>query len=116
MFLATLKPNTILIGHRVSSDLEAMGVSHGPIVDLSVVFAVEARQQHRYHPLWYIAEMILADFEPRDERNHPHDALEDAHIALRLAIHESLQSEPTPAFPPRQGNPCELLVRHIPQE
>lgn len=86
---------------------------HGPLVDVALLFGVEGRKQHQYHPLRHIAASVLkADVD----HDAPHDPLESARFAMRLARREAKQSVPTPHFPLRAGDPCELLVRNVPSE
>jgi hypothetical protein len=112
-FLGLLQPRTLLVGHRLANDLEAMKLFHGSLVDVSLLFPVETRKQHQYHPLRFLAERVLS--EEVDE-NRPYDSLECAQMILRLASHEAKQTVPTPPFPPKSGNPGELALRHIPLE
>lgn len=111
--LEIIQPKTLLIGHRLNSDLEALHLWHGPVIDVSLLFGVEGRKQHQYHSLRYIAEVILGE---EVEEDAPHDPLEAARQALKLAQHEAKQAEQTRPFPPKPGNSCELAVRHIPIE
>jgi len=111
--LELLEPETLLVGYRLGTELEALKLYHGTLVDVSLLFGVETRKQHQFHPLRYLAEHVLG--EVVDEKS-PHDALEDAQLLLRLAKHEAKQSVPTPPFPPKPGNACELAIRHLPLE
>ena len=114
-FLEVLGPRTILVGHRLSADLEALQIFHGPLVDVALLFAVDTRKKYQYHPLRYIGErVLLMATKPEELELQPQDAVETARLAMRLALHESTQSVPTPAFPPREGSGRELLIRHIP--
>lgn len=113
--LELLRPRTILVGHRLSSDLEALQLFHGPLVDVALLFAVDTRKKYQYHPLRYIGEQVLLiATKPEEVEFQPQDAVDSARLAMRLALHESTQSVPTPAFPPREGSGRELVVRHIP--
>jgi len=109
--LALLTPETLLIGYRLTSDLEALQLWHGALVDVSLLFSVDSRKQHQYHPLRYIAKRVLG--EEIDERS-PLDAVESACLALRLARHEAALPAPSPAFGPSEDSGLELHVRHIP--
>jgi len=111
--LELLQPETLLIGYRVGTELEALKSFHQAVIDVSLLFGVETRKQFQYHPLRYLAEHILG---VEVEENSPHDALENAQLILKLTQHESKRSEPTPPFPPKPGNDCELAVRHLPLE
>jgi len=111
--LNLLTPETLLVGHRLTSELEALKLWHGTIIDVSLLFGVETRKQFQYHPLRYLAEHVMGIAV---EENSPHDALENAQLILKLAQHEAKKSEPTAPFPPKAGNPCELAVRHLPLE
>eukprot|EP00913_Durusdinium_trenchii_P035856 g33553.t1 len=113
--LQILRPRSILVGHRLSADLEALQLFHGPLVDVSLLFAVDTRKKFQYHPLRHIGErVLLIAAKPEELELLPLEAVEAARLAMRLAVHESVQSVPTPAFPPREGSGRELLVRHIP--
>lgn len=112
--VALLRSDTLLVGYRLYSDFEALRLWHGPLIDTALLFGVDSRKQHQYHPLRCIAERVLGD--PEYDESRPHDTLESARLAMRLAQHEAKQSVPTPAFTLKEGNGCELLVRHIPRE
>ena len=43
--LDLLKPRTILVGHRLANDLEALRLYHGPLVDTALLFAVDSRKK-----------------------------------------------------------------------
>eukprot|EP00931_Biecheleriopsis_adriatica_P117738 TRINITY_DN93224_c0_g1_i1.p1 TRINITY_DN93224_c0_g1~~TRINITY_DN93224_c0_g1_i1.p1 ORF type:complete len:756 (-),score=149.56 TRINITY_DN93224_c0_g1_i1:97-2331(-) len=113
--LGLLRPRTILVGHRVCTDLEALRLWHGPLVDVALLFPVDSRKRFQYHPLQYIGErVLLIAAPPEGAEPQPHDAVEVARLAMRLASHESAQPAPTAPFPPRDGSGRELVVRHIP--
>eukprot|EP00930_Biecheleria_cincta_P003984 TRINITY_DN104890_c0_g1_i1.p1 TRINITY_DN104890_c0_g1~~TRINITY_DN104890_c0_g1_i1.p1 ORF type:complete len:751 (-),score=162.65 TRINITY_DN104890_c0_g1_i1:32-2284(-) len=114
--LKLLRPRTILIGHRLAVDLEALKLWHGPVVDLALVFPVDSRKRFQYHPLRYLAERVLLMATASEEtaEPEPQDALEAARLAMRLARHEAAEKTPTPSFPPREGSDRKLVVRHIP--
>merc|ERR1719287_120125 len=99
----------------MNSDLEALKLWHGSIIDISLVFGVESRKQHQYHPLRNLAEKFLLE-EPDDGR--PHDALEVARQCMALARREAMQTAATQPFPlmPKASAERELQVRHIPRE
>eukprot|EP00929_Paragymnodinium_shiwhaense_P059642 TRINITY_DN29862_c0_g1_i1.p1 TRINITY_DN29862_c0_g1~~TRINITY_DN29862_c0_g1_i1.p1 ORF type:complete len:772 (+),score=175.11 TRINITY_DN29862_c0_g1_i1:162-2477(+) len=109
--LEVLRQDTLLIGYKLNSDLEALQLWHGPLIDTSLLFTVESRKQFQYHPLRYIAAHVLKLDVCQDG---PFDALENARLCLRLAQYEAKQQTPTPAFPPATGDPTQLLVKHIP--
>merc|ERR1712072_737594 len=93
--------------------MESLKLWHGTLIDVSLLFGVETRKQHQYRPLRYLAEHLIG---VQVEENSPHDALADAQLILRLVQHEVKRSVPTPPFPPKGGNDCELAVRHVPLE
>jgi len=109
--LSLMTPETLLLGYRLTSDLEALQLWHGPLVDASLLFCVDSRKQHQYHPLRYIAKKVL--YEDMDERA-PHDAVESARLVMRLVRHEAALPTPTPAFEPSGDSGLEFMVRHIP--
>jgi RNA exonuclease 4 len=111
--LELLQPQTLLVGYRLATEIESLKLWHGTVVDVSLLFGVETRKQHQFHPLRYLAENVLG---AHVEEHSPHDALEDAQLVLRLAQHEVKLSAPTAPFPPKPGNDCELAVRHVPLE
>eukprot|EP00928_Gymnodinium_smaydae_P074541 TRINITY_DN57579_c0_g1_i1.p1 TRINITY_DN57579_c0_g1~~TRINITY_DN57579_c0_g1_i1.p1 ORF type:complete len:536 (-),score=65.33 TRINITY_DN57579_c0_g1_i1:171-1694(-) len=111
-FLELLRPDTLVVGYRISGDLEAMHIWHGPLVDVSLLFGVDSRKQHQYHTLRYAAAHLLGANTRDDDVQ---DALENARFTLQLAQFEAGQPVPTPAFPPREPDPRELVVRHIPR-
>jgi len=108
--LGLIGPQTLLLGYRLSSALEALGLSHSQLVDVSLLFGVESRR-HQFHSVHYLAERVLGTGSGDKKAA---DALEVAQMVARLAQHEANQMTPTPPFPPRRGCGEELLVRHIP--
>eukprot|EP00439_Symbiodinium_sp_Y106_P063343 s1718_g9.t2 len=113
--LELLRPRTILVGHRLSQDLEALQLWHGPLLDISLLFPVDTRKKYQYHPLPYIGErVLLIAAPPEDSDLGPQDAIEMARLAMRLAVHEAAQPAPTNPFEPRQSSGREMVVRHIP--
>jgi len=107
-----LREDTLVIGYKLCSDLEALQLWHGPIIDTSLLFTVDSRKAFQYHPLRHIAAHVLALDVCQDG---PFDALENARLCLRLAQHEAKQQNPTPAFPLPAGDPTQLIVKHIPR-
>merc|ERR1712046_394609 len=93
--LDLLHPQTLLIGWRLNNDLEVLQLWHGPIVDVSLLYGVDSRKQHQYHPLRHIAAQVL---RVEVDLDGPQDALESAQLAMRLARHEAKQPTPTPPF------------------
>mmetsp|Transcript_4932 Transcript_4932/g.8644 ORF Transcript_4932/g.8644 Transcript_4932/m.8644 type:complete len:716 (+) Transcript_4932:116-2263(+) len=110
--MSLLRPQSLLVGYRINTDLQALKMWHGPMVDVSLLFAVESTKKNQYHPLRYLGEHVL--FEPEGDPKRPHDALENARLIMRLALHEVGQPEVAAAFPPKAGPFDELVVRHIP--
>lgn len=113
MLLRFLRPETLLVGYRLTSDLEAAKLWHRPLIDVALLFEVESAKKHAYHPLRWIVEKLLREVIDDDK---PHDALETARLIMRLAQYEANKAIATPAFAPRPERGCELLVRHIPHE
>ncbi|OLP98153.1 RNA exonuclease 3 [Symbiodinium microadriaticum] len=112
--LELLRPRTILVGHRLSQDLEALQLWHGPLLDISLLFPVDTRKKYQYHPLPYIGErVLLIAAPPEDSDLGPQDAI-DEEEKERLAVHEAAQPAPTNPFEPRQSSGREMVVRHIP--
>ncbi|CAJ1331807.1 unnamed protein product [Effrenium voratum] len=113
--LERLRPRTILVGHCLSADLEALKLWHGPLVDVALLFPVDTRKKYQYHPLRYIGErVLLIAATPEEADRQPLDAVEAARLSMRLAMHEAAQSVPAQPFPPREGSGRELVIRHIP--
>lgn len=46
--LAILRPEMLLVGHRLNGDLAALNLWHGPLVDVSLLFGVETRKKFQY--------------------------------------------------------------------
>lgn len=111
--LAVLRPCTLLVGYKITGDLESLKLWHRPVIDLSLLFKVESRKQHQYHPLRWLLSHLLRE-EVDDDR--PHDALDNAEYMMRLANFESEKQTATPSFPPRPETGFDLVVRHIPRE
>lgn len=112
--MAVLRPDSLLVGYRMASEMEALDFWHPALIDVALLYGVETRKRQSYHPLRHLAEQILrVDFGPGDEE--PFDALDRARLIMRLAHHEASQPEATQPFPPREPGGCELLVRHIPR-
>lgn len=112
--MALLSPDTLLAGYRVVHELQALGVWHGALIDVALLYGVESRKSQQYHSLRFMAEQVLReDLGPGDD--DPNDAVERARLTMRLVHHEARHQVPTPPFPPREPGGCEFLVRHIPR-
>lgn len=117
--LALLRPLTLVVGYRLSSDLEALRLWHGPLIDVSLLFGVEGRKQHQYHSLRNLARHLLGEEEsagPPVSADLLEESLMRARTSLRLAQYEAARHPvPTPAFAPLLSTGQELQVRHLPR-
>lgn len=108
-----LRPDTLLAGYKVVSELQALGMWHWALIDVALLFGAEAAQSPHCHSLRYLAEQLLReDMGPGEDE--PGDALGRARLTMRLVQHEANQPTPTPPFAPRAPSGCEFVVRHIP--
>lgn len=120
-FLEVLRPETLVIGHRLRDDLESLQVYHAALVDVALLIGVRSRTEGLYHSLDYLADQLLdkEQLPVVDFKQLPLDAADRARVALRLAQRESLQQKPTlPLEPKKVVAPAddELKVMHIPNE
>ncbi|KAL7610698.1 small RNA degrading nuclease 1 [Lactuca sativa] len=79
-----LSRGTILIGHSLNNDLQALKIDHTRVIDTSLVFKYWSGSNFRRPSLNDLCKAILG-YELRKE-GEPHDCLEDARAAMKLVI------------------------------
>jgi len=85
VMLKNVRPNTIMIGHSLESDLVALKFVHDCVIDTSVLFP------HRLGPpLKRALRSLASDFLSRiiQESENGHDSSEDALTALDLVLYK----------------------------
>lgn len=86
--LSHLTAETILVGHSLENDLEALRIVHNRVIDTSVVFK-HPQYPDRKHSLKHITKRYLN----RTIQDGSHDSVEDARAAMELAL-AKLQNGP----------------------
>ncbi|XP_024975945.1 small RNA degrading nuclease 1 [Cynara cardunculus var. scolymus] len=79
-----LARGTILVGHSLNNDLQALKVDHSRIIDTSLVFKYWSGSNFRRPSLNDLCKLILG-YELRKE-GAPHDCVEDARAAMKLVL------------------------------
>ncbi|XP_071703169.1 small RNA degrading nuclease 1 [Rutidosis leptorrhynchoides] len=79
-----LARGTILVGHSLNNDLQALKVEHTRVIDTSLIFKFWSGSNFRRPSLNDLCKSILG-YEVRKE-GAPHDCLEDARAAMKLVL------------------------------
>lgn len=79
-----LSHGTILIGHGLNNDLQALKIDHARVIDTSFIFKYEDQHINRRPSLNYLCKYIL-HYEVRKEGD-PHNCVDDACAAMKLVI------------------------------
>ncbi|KAL6551751.1 hypothetical protein OROGR_007905 [Orobanche gracilis] len=79
-----LSRGTILIGHSVNNDLQALKVDHKIVIDTSYIFKCASGPTNRKPSLSLLCKAILG-YELR-KKGHPHNCLDDACAAMKLVL------------------------------
>lgn len=111
-----LEPGTILVGHALHHDLTALKIDHQPVIDTSLLFRYDGLPNCTPSLADLAATLLKLDMRSGKQRTH--DMYEDAHVAMKLVLHE-LQHGPSTQLPaPQIKVPKEdlrkLLVHSIP--
>ncbi|KAL8856008.1 MAG: hypothetical protein Q9178_007378 [Gyalolechia marmorata] len=81
--LDILTPKTILVGHSLNSDLEALKLTHPYIVDTSVLYP-HPRGPPLKSSLKWLAQKYLGREIQKGHGSHGHDSIEDSRACLDL--------------------------------
>nr|XP_043606552.1 small RNA degrading nuclease 1 [Erigeron canadensis] len=111
-----LSRGTILVGHSLNNDLQALKIEHTRIIDTSLIFKFWSGSNFRRPSLNDLCKSVLK-YELRKE-GAPHDCLEDARAAMKLAL-AKIQGVDDNAIPLTQNEVPEadtmkLLCHRIP--
>jgi RNA exonuclease 1 len=79
-----LRYGTILVGHSLNNDLQALKIDHGRVIDTSFVFKIGYGSTLRRPSLSDLCKSVLG-FELR-KKGKPHNCLDDARAAMKLAL------------------------------
>ncbi|GJU99736.1 small RNA degrading nuclease 1 [Tanacetum coccineum] len=80
-----LARGTILVGHSLNNDLQALKVDHTRVVDTSLVFKYWSGSNFRRPSLNDLYLISVLGYELRKE-GEPHDCVEDARAAMKLVL------------------------------
>eukprot|EP00879_Flechtneria_rotunda_P023831 GHRR01025237.1.p1 GENE.GHRR01025237.1~~GHRR01025237.1.p1 ORF type:complete len:473 (+),score=185.98 GHRR01025237.1:256-1674(+) len=116
-----LTPDTVLVGHSLHYDLQALKLDHQPIIDTAMLFSYEGLAEAT-PPLTHLAEQLLGKCLRGADGDAPHNSLEDARAALALVQREldrAATQGPTPPLKPPEirvdkGDQAKLLVHKLP--
>ena len=108
-------PNTVLVGHGLVHDLRALRFDHAPVIDTAMLFSY--KNLPRSTPgLADLCKRLLSS-EMR-ANGGTHDSVEDARMALELALWECAQAKPTAPLDPPENKVdardlCKLFVHRV---
>ncbi|KAK9053255.1 hypothetical protein SSX86_029888 [Deinandra increscens subsp. villosa] len=112
-----LSRGTILIGHSLNNDLQALKVDHTRVIDTSLIFKYWSGSNFRRTSLNDLCKAILG-YELRKEGD-PHDCLEDARAAMKLVLAKmegGVDNNPIPVYQNgvHETSAMKLLCHRIP--
>ncbi|XP_057974924.1 small RNA degrading nuclease 1 isoform X2 [Malania oleifera] len=79
-----LSHGTILVGHSLNNDLQALRIDHAKVIDTSLIFKYWDQPLSRRPSLYDLCKSVLG-YEVR-KKDAPHNCLDDARAAMRLAL------------------------------
>ncbi|KAL6498236.1 hypothetical protein OROGR_028633 [Orobanche gracilis] len=79
-----LSRDTILVGHSVNNDLQALKINHTRVIDTSYIFKHASGPTNKKPSLSLLCKAMLG-YELRKE-GHPHNCLDDARAAMKLVL------------------------------
>ncbi|CAK9134991.1 unnamed protein product [Ilex paraguariensis] len=79
-----LSHGTILVGHSLHNDLQALKLDHARVIDTSYIFKYGGGPHYRRPSLSNLCKFVLG-YELR-EKGAPHNCLDDACAAMKLAL------------------------------
>ncbi|CAI5460745.1 unnamed protein product, partial [Closterium sp. Yama58-4] len=100
---ALLTPNTVLVGHHVSGDMDVLKIDHPLVIDTSLLFRYNSMDSNMSTVQLPLALVALRDlgYKMRQGTTSHHDSVEDSLIPVRL-VQKALGSDallPTPIQP-----------------
>lgn len=113
-------PGTVLVGHGLHHDLQALQLDHGPVIDTALVFSLEVPYTRPSMmcspvspPLSFLVRSLLGDQEFR--MSGKHSANEDAALAMKLVLEEIQQGPSPPLLSQTSISSRMLLVHYLPR-
>lgn len=79
-----LSRGTILVGHSLNNDLQALKLDHARVIDTSLIFKYENGSKFRRPSLFDLCKSVLG-YELR-KKGSPHNCLDDACAAMKLVL------------------------------
>ncbi|OVA15895.1 Exonuclease [Macleaya cordata] len=79
-----LSHGTILVGHSLNNDLQALKVDHARVIDTAFIFKYPDGHTRKTPSLNHLCKTVLG-YEVR-EKGAPHNCLTDAHAAMKLVL------------------------------
>ncbi|KAI3813376.1 hypothetical protein L1987_18098 [Smallanthus sonchifolius] len=112
-----LSRGTILVGHSLNNDLQALKIDHTRVIDTSLVFKYWSGSNFRRPSLNDLCKTVLR-YELRKE-GAPHDCVEDARAAMKLVLAKldgGIDNNSLPAYQNdvHETNAMKLLCHRIP--
>ncbi|KAK1439014.1 hypothetical protein QVD17_04829 [Tagetes erecta] len=112
-----LSSGTILVGHSLNKDLQALKVDHTRVIDTCLVFKYWSGSNFRRPSLNDLCKTVLG-YELRKEGD-PHNCLEDARVAMKLVLAKIEGGVDNNSIPVYQNNlhgtdAMKLLCHRIP--
>ena len=90
-----ISADTILVGHSLDNDLNALKLHHARVIDTAALFP-QLKGLPMKQSLKRLAEEVLHISIRADESATGHDSVEDAYIALELVLHRAAGAVPSP--------------------
>ncbi|KAK1309907.1 Small RNA degrading nuclease 3 [Acorus calamus] len=111
-----LRSGTILVGHTLYNDLQALKIDHLRVIDTSYIFEYLDRPTYSTPSLNDLCKVVLGS-EVRKE-GEPHNCLEDARAAMKLVLAKLEHGFNDPILIPRkmvsEADLAKLLLHGIP--
>lgn len=79
-----LSHGTILVGHSLNNDLQALKIDHPRVIDTSFIFKYEGAPMYKRPSLDNLCKSVLG-YELR-KKGAPHDCVQDATAAMKLVL------------------------------
>ncbi|CAN6680062.1 unnamed protein product [Malus baccata var. baccata] len=111
-----LSDGTILVGHSLCNDLQALKLEHARVIDTAYIYRYSDGPIHRKPSLNNLCKSVLG-YEVR-KQGSPHNCLDDACAAMKLVL-AKIKGEVGVIAPPaqedvREVNMAKLLLHRIP--
>ncbi|GAV63999.1 RNase_T domain-containing protein [Cephalotus follicularis] len=117
-----LSPGTILVGHSLNNDLQALKIDHAKVIDTALIFQYSDRPVYRRPSLNTLCKASfqknsVLGYEVR-KKGAPHNCMDDASAAMKLVHARIERGIDTPVSLVQEAVPesemAKLLIHNIP--